>query len=288
MATTNNENTTEESDSSVLNLEYLTKKYQNLLVEYQQAVANYTNYIKQQTDASNADVSNNTIVNGDTMVTIKGVQYWGTAGISQTTSNSMNECKAACAATSNCSGAIYNAIDYSEPMCWLRSGESNIVVGRENDYSFIKKDQYLLSIIQSLNEKLLDTNQQITEIITSEQPVFDSNTIDSQEQNTTLINNYKQLTQEREKISQLVNEYQVLEQQQIQGDIKTNQNYYSFLLLIGLIIMIIFLFYKFGSFISKSQSIQSGGNLKNNAYFYVFGLISIVLLCIYFLHINKF
>ena len=276
MATTNNENTTEDSSSIVLNLESLTKKYQTLLIEYQQAVVNYINYIKEQ-----SDLSSNTVVNGDDMVTIKGVQYWGTSGISQNNSRTINECKAACVAASGCTGAIYNATDYAEPMCWLRSGESKLKAGKENDYSIIKKDQHLLSLVQSLNEQLTSINQQIMKMTTTGQPLFDSNTQESQEQNSILINNYKQLTQDREKITKLMNEYQTLEEQQTQGDIKINQNYYSFLLLIGLAIIIIFMLYTFSGSTSNTSSIQRGGNLSNRAYYYVFGIILLLFFCVF-------
>jgi hypothetical protein len=273
MDTINNENTSDESSSIVLHLESLTKNYQTLLIEYQQAVVNYINYIKGKTD-----VSNNNVDNGDAMVTIKGVQYWGTGGISQNNSKTINECKAACVAASGCNAAIYNATDYEQPMCWLRSGESNMRAGKENDYSIIKKEQYLLSIIQSINEKLTAINQQIMEIASAGQPVFDTSLQEGQHQNSTLINNYKQLTQDREKITQLMNEYQTLEEQQIQGDIKINQNYYSFLLLIALAIIIIFMVYNLSG---STPSIQSGGNLSSNAYYYVFGIILVVFCIIY-------
>jgi hypothetical protein len=98
-------------------------------------------------------------------------------------------------------------------------------------------------------------------------------------QNSTLINNYKQLTQDREKITQLMNEYQTLEEQQIQGDIKINQNYYSFLLLIALAIIILFMVYNLSG---STPSIQSGGNLSSNAYYYVFGIILVVFCIIYY------
>jgi hypothetical protein len=277
MDTINNENTSDESSSIVLNLESLTKNYQTLLIEYQQAVVNYINYIKGKTD-----VSNNNVDNGDAMVTIKGVQYWGTGGISQNNSKTINECKAACVAESGCTGAIYNATDYAQPMCWLRSGESNMRAGKENDYSLIKKEQYLLSIIQSINEKLTAINQQIMEITSAGQPVFETSLQEGQQQNSTLINNYKQLTQDREKITQLMNEYQTLEEQQIQGDIKINQNYYSFLLLIALAIIILFMVYNLSG---STPSIQSGGNLSSNAYYYVFGII-LVVFCIMYSYTN--
>lgn len=277
MDTINNENTSDESSSIVLNLESLTKNYQTLLIEYQQAVVNYINYIKGKTD-----MSNNNVDNGDAMVTIKGVQYWGTGGISQNNSKTINECKAACVAESGCTGAIYNATDYAQPMCWLRSGESNMRAGKENDYSLIKKEQYLLSIIQSINEKLTAINQQIMEITSAGQPVFETSLQEGQQQNSTLINNYKQLTQDREKITQLMNEYQTLEEQQIQGDIKINQNYYSFLLLIALAIIILFMVYNLSG---STPSIQSGGNLSSNAYYYVFGII-LVVFCIMYSYTN--
>ena len=76
-----------------------------------------------------------------------------------------------------------------------------------------------------------------------------------------LARQYIQLNEEREKIDNTINDYQTLDQQQIQGDLTANKNYYSFVLLLLLAIITIFVLYKVGfSFNSETNSsVLSGG-----------------------------
>ncbi len=58
----------DKSNSIILNLETLRTTYKNLLIQYQQAVANYVNYLKQ-------DPSSNKVANQ--YVTVSGQQFLG-------------------------------------------------------------------------------------------------------------------------------------------------------------------------------------------------------------------
>ena len=62
------------------------------------------------------------------------------------------------------------------------------------------------------------------------------------------------------------------------------QNYYSFILLLGLVILVLVILYKFG-FPSTTQAspvlIQSGGELGTNAYYIVFGIVLVILIVNY-------
>ena len=270
-----NQNTYEKSNSTVLDLETLTKNYQNLLIEYRQAVLNYVNYVKEQGSAQ-------------TMVTIKGTAYWGTGGITQNNSTSLNECKASCVKTDGCTGATFNSTDYEQPMCWLRSGISTVAAGKDGDNAIVNKAQYLLSIVQGINKKLIVANEQILSKQKEGAPLYASNVQESQEQNSTLIDKYTILTADRDKISQMMNEYQTLEEQQNQGNIKVNQNYYSYILLFGLAIIIIFMLIKYSlpSTTLSSSSITQSSSGSVNMNYIVFGLIVFVLI-VNFL-INKY
>jgi hypothetical protein len=263
--------TNEESESIILDLETLTKKYQTILIEYQQAVVNYIDYVKSE----QPDLSNNT----QSFVTVKSSAYWGTSGISQNNSNSLAKCMYSCKNTTGCTGATFNATDYSAPMCFLRTGSSTITTGKDGDYAIINKGQYLLSIVESINEQLITVNQQILAKTEKGQPLHESNLEDSITKNEILLNKYRALTLDREKITEMMKEYQTLDETQNEGNIKINQNYYSFILLLALSLLIVYMLYKFSSPSIKSGSslLQSGGALSNNTYYIVFGIIIMAL-----------
>ena len=274
-----NKNTYEKSNSIVLDLETLTKKYQTLLIEYQQAALNYINYVNEQAIDENSS--------SRSMMTIQGSAYWGTDGISQNISNSLNECKASCINTDGCTGATYNSTDYEQPMCWLRSGISKVAVGKDGDYAIVNKAQNLLSIVQDINEKLTDINQQILSKKKEGQPLYDENLQESQVQNSDLIDKYNILVADRTKIAKLMNEYQTLDEQQNQGNIKISQNYYSYILLLALAIISIYFLVKYSS-VSNLVKItsQTSEVASSNPYYFIFGIIIIILL-INFL-VNKY
>jgi hypothetical protein len=275
---THNKNTYEKSNSIVLDLETLTKKYQTLLIEYQQAALNYINYVNEQAVDNSSTRS---------MMTIQGSAYWGTNGISQNISNSLSECKASCINTDGCTGATYNSTDYEQPMCWLRSGISKIAVGKDGDYAIVNKAQNLLSIVQDINEQLTDINEQILSKKKEGQPLYDSNLQESQVQNSDLIDKYNILIADRTKIAQLMNEYQTLDEQQNEGNVKISQNYYSYVLLFVFAIISIYFLVKY----SSNQNLvritsQTSGVSSSNPYYVVFGII-IIILIIHFL-VNRY
>ena len=248
------------SENVVLDLETLTKKYQNLLIEYQQAVTNYIEYIK---TGSTVDSS------GDTFITVNGSTYWGTSGISQsTTISTLNDCTAACSKTSGCAGATFNATDYSEPKCWLRSGSSGISAGKDGDYAIINKGQYLLSIVESINKQMVTINEEIVKKTAKAEPLYDAQVEDIARQNEVLLQQYNTLSDDRAKIAEMMKEYQTIDEQQKQGNLKITQNYYSYILLFALAILIIFMTYKIST-LSGGPILQSGGDLGKSAYYMV-------------------
>jgi hypothetical protein len=184
---------------------------------------------------------------------------------------------ASCKKTNGCTGATFNATDYSAPMCFLRQGSSTITTGKDGDYAIINKAQYLLSIVESINKQLITINEKILEKTTEGQPLYDSKLEENDIQNEILKNKYIALTLDREKITEMMKEYQTLDETQNQGSIKINQNYYSFILLLGLSILFVYTLYKFSGPSINSSIIQSGGALSDNAYYFVFGIIILAL-----------
>ena len=285
-----NEDKYKGSKSIVLDLESLNAEYRNKLIEYRQAVANYVNYLKQDikpdTSVDRSPWCKQIVAAGwctsklgqeqnvsyycpkscnelkkKEMVTIKNATYWGTGPIAQNNSATLQECSASCAMTDGCAGATFNATDSAKPMCWLRSGDTDITGGKDSDYAIVPKGKQMLMIVQKINMRLSEINQQIQKITQNGQETYDSQTPERKTNMAELARQYIQLNEEREKIDNTINDYQTLDQQQIQGDLTANKNYYSFVLLLLLAIITIFVLYKVGfSFNSETNSsVLSGG-----------------------------
>jgi hypothetical protein len=269
-----------ESNSKALNLESLNTEYKTLLIEYKLAVSNYINYLKQELKQScNNNEANNECNNKSVMSSINGAAFWGTSGLSQNNTQTLEECKASCANTPQCSGATYNLTN-GQSTCMLRKGDANIVSGTSNDVAIVPKAKRLLKIVQTINDKLTHVNEKIQKIA---QPVETQFNLEAEQRslsNTNLINQYKNLIGEREKIQYMLNEYQTLDEKQIEGDIHISQNYYSFILLMIMAMLIIFLLYKFSIPATQSSTtfIQNGGQLGTSAYYMVFGIFLLILL----------
>jgi hypothetical protein len=258
-----------ETTSLALDLERLTTRYKNLLIEYTQANANYIDYLKKETNIS--------------LTSIKGAAYWGTAGLSQFTSKNLQECKALCASTRNCSGATYNPSFNGQQKCWLRRGDANIVAGGANDYAIVPKTKQLLKIVQDLNTNLINTNEQIQRYKNTFDKIHNDQYSQRSSNNLDLAKQYEILTTERNKIETMLDEYQALDGREFKGNIYILQNYYSFLLLFILTLIFIFILFNFSGILSSP--INTFDLLRKPIYYIILGVILLLLL----LHIyNKY
>ena len=216
------------------------------------------------------------------MTSVSGSTFWGTSGISQNNSDTLQECQASCSSTPGCTGATFNPTAYAQPMCWLRGGQGQISPGLESDNAIVQEGQQLLQIVQNINQQLTSVNQQIQEQTNNGQPLYDEQSTQRALKTSNLISQFIQLNEERERISQMVNEYQTLDEQQTEGNITISQKYYSFLLLLGLVIIVIILLYKFGlsSPVTPTSPplMQTGGELGTNTYYIIFGIVLVILI----------
>jgi len=257
-----------ESKSATLDLESLNVEYKNLLIEYKKSVLDYINYLKQENGDS------------DNMQTLQGRAFWGDKSIAENNLPSLQECQAACSTTQGCTGATFNKIDHAEPICALRGGDGKIVNGLPNDYAIIPKGKLLLTIVNDINEKLTKINQQILSKIDNSKTLYSENSQNNELKNSELREQYNKLIIDRTNIKKMIDEYKTLDQKQVESNIIINQNYYSFLLLMGLVIAVIFILYKFSGSIQQTNSLQSGGYMNNNTYF-IFGIILLLIIAIF-------
>ena len=221
-------------------------------------------------------------INNDSYVSIKGQTFWGSGEASKEsvyTGSTIEQCKAKCAETKNCTGATFNPSSHGKSMCWLRTGEGELMPGLNIDYAIVPEAKKYLLTIESINRKLLETNKKIQQNITQGEPLYNSIKTRAINQNNELTQNYQQLVMEREKIEKMLSSYQDLDKREINGNLKINQKYYTFILLTIVTICIIVLLYKFSSIFSNSQNtgsnyLQQGGQIDTA--FNISGLIIII------------
>jgi hypothetical protein len=225
----------------------------------------------------NTSAQPNFNVNNVPMTSVKGTAFWGTSPLSQSTLKTVGECEALCSTTAGCSGATYNE---TSTICSLRKGDGDIMTGSASDYSIVPKSLSLLKIVQNINEKLTQVNEKIQKMSQPIETQFNSEAQQRSNSNNNLIDQYNNLAEERDKIQRMLNEYQTLDEQQVEGNIHISQNYYSFILLMFLAILVIVLLYKFSSPSDQSSTtfVQNGGELGTNAYYMVFGVFLLILL----------
>lgn len=248
-----NENILKESKSLALDLETLNTQYKNLLIQYKQAVLNYVNYLKQ-------DVSSHKLPTE--MVQIQGNMYMGTGTLTQNNSPTVDKCQASCASNPKCSGATFNGTQYTQPMCFLRSGDGNIINGLPSDYAIVPKGKQLLLIVQNINSKLTDINNKIQSKTTSGQQINDNLNKNKQISNVDLQKQYTNLIEERDKINKILLEYKKIDKVESEGEINISKNYNAYILLCIIVILIIYFLYKV--FASNTTQQQYNGNMLQN------------------------
>jgi hypothetical protein len=221
-------------------------------------------------------------INQQPFVAIKGKTFWGTgnAGTSDPYTNiaTVEDCEALCSNTNKCTGAVFNPTDHGQPMCWIRTGDSPLSPGITNDYAIIPKGKQLLLIMDAINDQLTTVNKAILDKITAGQGVYYNQSAARRTKTEVLNQNYANLQKERELIQDMIKQYENLDEAQMSGNLVINQNYYSFVLLLALAILFIILVYKFSSpGTATAPIIQQGGELGRNSYYFIFGLLLMIL-----------
>jgi len=262
MPSLNLNNRENESNSISTKLENLQQEYSKLLIKYEKSINEYSNYL------------NSIGLNSpDKFTFIKGYAFNGTGSAGNSDANTLQDCQASCANLSKCSGATFVS-----SKCLLRTGNSPIIPSSKNSYAIILKSQQLLLNMENINNQLISVNKQIMNTINNASPVLELQNTQRGIQQQNLLNNYSQLEEEREKINDLLKEYDDLNNENLNSSIITNKNYLTYLLLFLLVIGIIYIFIKVSyTNIVSETNIQYGGDLNNSSYFMVFFIILIII-----------
>ncbi len=163
--------------------------------------------------------------NTSTFTALKGRTWWGTGGLSEGTVNSQEECENMCANSPECSGATFNPV---KRYCWTRTGDIGISAGMDSDYALITQQKAALSVMKTLNERLLDINKQITTSLQSINPEVREEYEQKNQKQQELNSSYNQLLEQKIEIDKQLQEYYSIEQEENNQSLYVNQQNVSF------------------------------------------------------------
>ena len=217
---------------------------QNLSNEFNMLISQYQDTYQKYIDVINSDNTN--------FKTIDNSGFYGEKQINTLSNTDLTNCEASCSSNSSCSGATFNSTSNN---CTLSSGSGNIVQEQKSN-AIVKEAMYYSYHLQKLNTKLIAINQQMMNASSKNYNEFQKSQQQNIEQENAMNNNYQTLSDERIKIEKMIREYETLNSALENGTINVTSNYYSYIALVFITILLIFLFLKF--FITGSQS--GGGN----------------------------
>jgi membrane-associated HD superfamily phosphohydrolase len=223
------------SKTNVLHLESLTKKYDTLLIQLNQAQLDYADYLNNQT------------LTGNNYTNINGSVFWGSGSISNSNTqviDTLDKCSALCSSTTNCTGATFNIKDFNTPQCWLRSGDGNVITSGPNNYAIIPKSKQLLTNIKMLNSQLSKINNEILDIIKNDYPSFDDDQTNLLDKFNKLNQNYNKLELERKIILDKINQINTLDDEHNYSSLLVNKSYYTYIVFLILFCICIFILVK--------------------------------------------
>ena len=216
-----------------LSLSLLGQEYDALLIQYQQAYKNYIDYISSSTYTS-ASAS---------YATLQGNTFWGTGGVSEGASNTVEECQGQCSSLSNCTGATFNP---DKKYCWARKGEGDVIPGLDNDVAIVPKVKKYTNVLYNINSQLIALNKKIMDMSNASVPELHKERETRSKINEQLMLNYEILMNEKKRVDLLIREYETLEDVNKNSSISVNQKYSAYItitLILGILVILFILFY---------------------------------------------
>ncbi len=229
-------------------VERLQQKYSALLLQHEQAVADYVTYIRASgTDGNNPSTG---------YLTLPGQMYVGAAALETKDADTPALCESLCATTPGCSGATYD-----NKKCIMQSGDGIAIASAtatdSQQQAIVNRGKYLLQNINAINDQLAAISQDMSQEIQQYSSNYSAVQGEKSQLLTEMVNNYSNLITEKEKIHGAQELYSTLNEAQNNSELKTYRNYYVYLFFLGIAVLAIYTFVKvsaIGSAISSATS----------------------------------
>ena len=222
----------------------MSSQLQNLSSEFNSLITQYTDTYKKYINVINSEDTS--------LTTVPDYSFVGKSNINVLNNSSIDACQTSCISNTSCSGATFNNNSNS---CTLSSGTGNIIFTPQST-AIVKQALYYSYQLQQINTQLMNINQQIITISKNSYGDFKQNQQQNEQQAQTLENNYKTLSQERIQIDEMVNKFKTLNTAYENGNIIITTNYYSYIMLLFIVIFLVFILIKY----SLPQQQRGGGN----------------------------
>lgn len=221
-------------------LQELSNKFNSLLVEYTDT---YNKYIDTINSKDNS------------FTTIKDFSFSSDNIIETINNTDVDNCKTSCSSNTSCVGATFNNNTNS---CTLSSGSNGSMVSTPESEAIVKQSMYYSYEMQKLNAELININKEIMTLTKNKYSEFQLSQKQIQDQDQAINQNNRTLEQEKMQINQMIRQYEMLNSAYEDGNINVTSKYYSYICLLFIAILLVFLFIKF-----SLTGEQSGGGSGN-------------------------
>jgi NADH:ubiquinone oxidoreductase subunit 3 (subunit A) len=223
----------------------LSEQFNDILTQYQGL---YQEYISVVNSPDN------------TYMVVPNTLFVGQNKIQSISNMTVEKCISACTTNASVSGASF---DTNTGNCILSSGNGNLV-NDTTSASIVPKSVFYSYQLQQLNSQLLSINKQMMSNAQTNQSNYQLSRLQNVEQDQLLHRNYQTLTQQRREISRMLKSYENADAAYEDGNINVTANYYTYIVLLFVTILLAFLLVKFS--VTGKQS-GGGSNFKTEALF---------------------
>jgi hypothetical protein len=231
--------------SVILHLETLTNKYDQLLLKYKRAQAEYILFLKESpSKGQNTDPTRNFIR--------KTASNYKTATLlTNNRVDNIDKCEAVCAANPLCTGATYSN---KGSTCFTYGGaeitDKDRSVGEramawETSIIPAPTKKNMSENLTNLNDQLISLNEQILQVIDTTQPTYKSQQDERAVQKQEITKNGEKLKKEMDELKKIQNENQDLDEKNSDSKIVLTQNHYIYIAIFIISLLILFILFKF-------------------------------------------
>jgi hypothetical protein len=145
---------------------------------------------------------------GKEFAALPGRTWWGTFGLKEGAAETKDDCESMCAADSSCTGATFNPV---KKYCWTRGGDGSISVGQPDDYALIPKLRSVTIILNGINNKLMDINEELRAETKKLNPVLKQEKQENESKQQKFDQYYNDLSDDKLEMAKLLNQYNSIE-----------------------------------------------------------------------------
>jgi phage-related tail protein len=236
-------------------MEMLSNKFNSLLAQYKDTYNEFLNTVNSN-DNSFKSVPDSAFIGVNNINTIQG--------------SSVDNCMTSCASNESCSGATFDNLQKS---CSLRTGTGN-VINLPNQTAIIKQALYYSYQLQKMNDEMTSINTNMMALSNTKVGDYQQTQELNSQKAEILENNYKTLEEERVQISEIIRQYETLNTAYENGNINVTSNYYTFIMYLFIVILLVLLLFKYGL-----SDEQVGGGMSYSKFSpFIFGILGLIII----------